>query len=78
MRSRMYDRTVDPIPEPTTQGGLRYRFENLVGITGFNMTKRRETWFDAILSPLNLLWRPHLLIILIFEACFNTTIPSPS
>ena len=66
----MYDRTLSPIPEPAAQGGLRYRLESLVGITGYKMAKYRPSWSDVILSPLNLIWRPHLLIILTFEACF--------
>lgn len=64
----MYDRTVKPIPErPTT--GLRYRIETLIGITGVKMTKYRASWADAILAPFKLIWRPHLLLILIFEVC---------
>ncbi|KAE9402698.1 MFS general substrate transporter [Gymnopus androsaceus JB14] len=68
MHETMYDRTLSPIPEPAAQGGLRYRLESLVGITGYKMAKYRASWSDVVLSPLNLVWRPHLLIILIFEA----------
>ncbi|KAJ3796573.1 MFS general substrate transporter [Lentinula aff. detonsa] len=68
MEETMYDRTVSPIPEPAGQGGLRYRFETLIGITGYKMAKYRISWKDAILSPFNVVWRPHLLIILVFEA----------
>ncbi|KAF5392824.1 hypothetical protein D9757_000896 [Collybiopsis confluens] len=68
MEETMYDRGIDPIPEPAAQGGLRYRFESLVGITGYKMAKYRATWYDAILSPFRVVWRPHLLIILVFEA----------
>ncbi|KAL0958247.1 hypothetical protein HGRIS_000401 [Hohenbuehelia grisea] len=63
----MYDRTVKPIPpRPTT--GLRYRIETLIGITGSKMAKYRTSWKESILSPLNVVWRPHLLAILFFEA----------
>lgn len=63
---RMYDRTVRPIPErPTT--GLRYRVETLIGLTGVKMAKHRTSWFESVLSPFNVVWRPHLLMILIFE-----------
>lgn len=65
----MYDRTISPIPEPAAQGGFRYRFESLVGISGYKMAKYRVSWQDAILSPFKVVWRPHLLIILIFEVC---------
>lgn len=64
----MYDRTVKPIPEPTTTG-LRNRIENLLGITGLKMAKYRVSWAEAILSPFRLVWRPHLLMMLIFEVC---------
>ncbi|KIM42243.1 hypothetical protein M413DRAFT_444680 [Hebeloma cylindrosporum] len=67
MEETMYDRTVKPIPEPTTTG-LRNRIENLLGITGLKMAKYRVSWTEAILSPLRLVWRPHLLMILLFEA----------
>ncbi|KAF7348494.1 MFS general substrate transporter [Mycena venus] len=67
MEETMYDRTVRPIPErPTT--GLRYRIESLVGITGLKMQKYRMSWTEAIISPLNVIWRPHILGLLIFEA----------
>lgn len=63
----MYDRQMNPIPEPAARGGFRYRFESLVGITGYRMAKYRLSWTDAVLSPFKVVWRPHLLIILIFE-----------
>ena len=63
---RMYDRTVKPIPEAPT-GGLRNRFETLIGLTGVKMSKYRASWAESILTPLNVVWRPHLLMVLIFE-----------
>ncbi|KAG6860492.1 hypothetical protein C0995_010529 [Termitomyces sp. Mi166 len=66
MEETMYDRTLNPVPpRPTT--GLRYRIETLLGITGIKMAKYRATWVRAILSPLQVVWRPHVLSILIFE-----------
>ncbi|KAF8194719.1 MFS general substrate transporter [Mycena galopus ATCC 62051] len=63
----MYDRGLKPIPEaPTT--GLRYRVETVLGLTGVKMTKYRDSWYQAISSPLRIVWRPHLLGILVFEA----------
>jgi hypothetical protein len=67
MEETIYDRTVRPIPEPTTTG-LRYRVETLIGITGYKMQKFRSSWFESIFSPFRLVWRPHLLMLLIFEA----------
>jgi len=66
-RETMYDRGVKGLPRPPS-GGLRYRIETLVGITGVKMAKYRATWREAILAPLKLFWRPHLLGILVFEA----------
>jgi MFS family permease len=64
--SRIYDRTVKPIPERSSSG-LRYRIETLVGITGGRMAKFRIPWKVSILSPLDVLWRPHLMMILWYE-----------
>lgn len=63
----MYDRTVKPIPEPETTG-LRYRIETLLGMTGWKMQKYRVSWAESIWTPFNLVWRPHLLMVLLFEA----------
>ncbi|KAJ7895277.1 MFS general substrate transporter [Mycena olivaceomarginata] len=62
----MYDRGVKPIPEPPTTG-LRYRAETLLGFTELKMTKYRDTWYQAISSPIRIVWRPQLLGILVFE-----------
>ncbi|KAK0495897.1 major facilitator superfamily domain-containing protein [Armillaria luteobubalina] len=66
MEETMYDRTVKPIPEPPTSG-LRYRIETLVGVTGIKMARYRVSWTESIFSPINVVWRPHLLGILLFE-----------
>lgn len=62
----MYDRTVKPIPEAPTKG-LRARIETLVGLTGYRMAKYRSSWKEAIWSPFEVCWRPHVLSLLIFE-----------
>ncbi|KAF5380010.1 hypothetical protein D9615_006164 [Tricholomella constricta] len=67
MEETMYDRTVKPIPERPTSG-LRYRVESLIGITGVKMAKYRTSWRESILSLFNVVWRPHLMMILWFEA----------
>jgi len=67
--TRMYDRILKPIPEsPST--GVRYRIEMLVGKTGFLMAKYRSSWYEVIMSPFNIIWRPHLLGALLFEVCY--------
>ncbi|CAK5272185.1 unnamed protein product [Mycena citricolor] len=67
MEETMYDRTVKPIP-PRPTSGLRYRIETLVGITGYKMQQYRISWGEAIISPLNVIWRPHIFGLLVFEA----------
>ncbi|KZS87001.1 MFS general substrate transporter [Sistotremastrum niveocremeum HHB9708] len=62
----MFDRTLRPIPRPETTG-LRYRIETLIGITGYKMSKYRASWGEAISSPFNVVWRPHILLVLIYE-----------
>nr|VWO96428.1 Benomyl/methotrexate resistance protein [Ganoderma boninense] len=65
----MYDRKLpNPRPIPRPESALRYRVETLVGITGARMSKYRDTWRTAVFSILNVVWRPHLLMILLFEA----------
>ena len=71
----MYDRGLKGLspPPPPPSGGLRYRIETLVGITGVKMAKYRATWREAISAPFKLFWRPHLLGILVFEVHFLHT-----
>lgn len=64
----MYDRTLKPIP-PRLSTGFRYRFETLIGITGVRMAKYRSSWPSIIFATVGIVWRPHLLAILIFEVC---------
>ena len=65
----MYDRKLaNPRPIPRPESALRYRVETLIGITGARMSKYRDTWRTAVFSILNVVWRPHLLMILLFEA----------
>ncbi|CAA7268523.1 unnamed protein product [Cyclocybe aegerita] len=67
MEETLYDRTVQPIPEPEDPS-FRVRLETLVGITGWRMQKYRISWKESVLSPFKLIWRPHLLMLLIYEA----------
>ena len=72
--SSMYDRTVKPIP-PRPSFGLRYRIETLIGVTGLKMAKYRSSWTDIVLGCINIVWRPHLLGILVFEVSFVRFVP---
>ncbi|KAI0264618.1 MFS general substrate transporter [Gloeopeniophorella convolvens] len=65
-RETMYDRGVKGIP-PRSSTGLRYRIETLLGVTGLRMAKYRASWAEAVSAPVKLIWRPHLLSILVFE-----------
>lgn len=62
----MYDRGVKNLPLRSTDG-LYYRIKTLVGITGSKLAKYRTSWAEAIVAPLKLFWRPHLLGVLVFE-----------
>lgn len=62
----MYDRDVVPFPERPTQG-LRYRIETLIGVTGVKMAKYRCSWGECVSSVFDLVWRPHMLLMLICE-----------
>ncbi len=65
----MYNRKLPnprPIPRPTST--LLYRFQTLVGVTGARMAKYRDSWRAAIFSVINIVWRPHLFMILLFQA----------
>ncbi len=67
----MFDRKLaNPRPYPVPKSRLRARVENLVGITGARMAKYRDSWYTAVFSILNVVWRPHLLAILVFEVSF--------
>jgi hypothetical protein len=67
----MYDREAAGMASSKTttssKGGLVYRLQSLAGIVGFRTAKPYPTWKDVLLAPLNLVWRPHLLLILVFE-----------
>ena len=63
---RLYDRHLKTQPPRST--GLRYRIETLVGITGSRLSNYRSSWQSVIFAPFRIVWRPHLLAILVFEA----------
>ena len=64
----LFDRKLaNPMPIPRPQSALRYRIETLLGITGARMSKYRDSWTEAIFPILNIVWRPHMISILVFE-----------
>lgn len=67
--SSMYDRKLkDPRPFPVPANPLRARLETLLGVTGWRMAQFRPSWTEVTSIWFRLIWRPHLLGILIFEA----------
>ncbi|THH30557.1 hypothetical protein EUX98_g3634 [Antrodiella citrinella] len=64
----VYDRKlVNPNPMGN-KSGILARIQLLVGVTGARMAKYRSSWKHVVLGCLNIVWRPHLLMILWFEA----------
>ncbi|KAK7683093.1 hypothetical protein QCA50_013766 [Cerrena zonata] len=69
MEETMYDRKLpNPRPFGKPKSLIRDRFETLVGITGARMAQFRVPWSETVLVWFKLVWRPHLLGILWFEA----------
>ncbi|PPQ96419.1 hypothetical protein CVT26_005098 [Gymnopilus dilepis] len=44
------------------------RLKDLVGISGFRSAPKTPTWREVLWAPFMLVWRPHLFLILVFEA----------
>lgn len=67
-RRRLYDRTLlNPRPIPLPRSRVLRRVEALIGITGLRMARYRASWRETILACVNIVWRPQLLGILLFE-----------
>ncbi|KAG1744214.1 major facilitator superfamily domain-containing protein [Suillus lakei] len=67
MEETMYDRRLVS-KTPQTSTGLRYRFETLIGVTGYNMAKYRPRWPEVLLASLDVAWRPQFFFVVLFEA----------
>ncbi|KAG2143494.1 MFS general substrate transporter [Suillus bovinus] len=67
MEETMYDRRLASQPSRTSIG-LRYRFETLIGVTGYKMAKYRPRWPEVLLASLDVAWRPQFFFIVLFEA----------
>lgn len=66
-RETLYDRGIRPVPKPKATG-LNLRIQDLLGITGLHMQQYRPPWKKCVFDIIRVLWRPHLLAILLFEA----------
>ncbi|KAG1894641.1 MFS general substrate transporter [Suillus fuscotomentosus] len=67
MEETMYDRHLASKPLQISTG-LRYRFETLIGVTGYKMAKYRPRWPEVLLAPLDVAWRPQFFFVVLFEA----------
>lgn len=63
----MYDRTRTDIPK-VSYTGVGNRIRVLTGVTGWRLAKYRDSWAEIIITPFNVIWRPQILFVLIFEA----------
>lgn len=64
----MYDRKLENPRPYGKKSPIVHRIQTLIGITGARMAKFRSTWTEVIFACINIVWRPHLLMILWFEA----------
>ncbi|KAG2034018.1 major facilitator superfamily domain-containing protein [Suillus americanus] len=67
MEETMYDRRLVSKP-PRTSTGLKYRFETLIGVTGYRMAKYRPRWSEVLFASLDVAWRPQFFFVVLFEA----------
>ncbi|OSX63261.1 hypothetical protein POSPLADRAFT_1139517 [Postia placenta MAD-698-R-SB12] len=69
MEETLYDRSLpDPRPIPRPRSRVLNRFQSLVGVSGWRMAQYRPRWRTVVFGCINLIWRPHILSILIFES----------
>ncbi|KAH9918337.1 MFS general substrate transporter [Amylocystis lapponica] len=69
MEETLYDRTLrNPHPVPRPASRVLYRVQTLIGITGARMARFRTPWRAILYSPFEIIWRPQLASILLFEA----------
>ncbi|KAG2143496.1 major facilitator superfamily domain-containing protein [Suillus bovinus] len=76
MEETMYDRHLDPDPQRILPG-IRYRFETLIGITGYKMAKYRSRWSEIVWACLNVVWRPQFILVVSFEVTNVVFMGSP-
>ncbi|OAX35580.1 MFS general substrate transporter [Rhizopogon vinicolor AM-OR11-026] len=67
MDETMYERHLSTSMPSRTSTGLRYRFETLIGITGYKMAKYRPRWSEVVWASLDVVWRPQFFFIVLFE-----------
>ncbi|KAF8965906.1 MFS general substrate transporter [Flammula alnicola] len=67
MEESFYIRYADK-PHSKPQRGFVPRLKSLIGITGFRDARKDPSWREVLYAPLKIVWRPHLFLILFFEA----------
>lgn len=61
----MWDRHLKSQPERTSSG-IKYRLETLLGFTGAKMAKYRPTWTRCVLDTIEVVWKPHIFLALLY------------
>ncbi|KAI9568699.1 MFS general substrate transporter [Boletus coccyginus] len=67
MEETMYDRGRNRPVLPRSPG-LRYRFETLIGLTGYKLAKYRTSWWEVSMACFEVVWRPQFISVIVFEA----------
>ena len=66
----LFDRRDPAAYEHVPKDTLSSRIQTLIGVTGVRLARFRAGWRELMLCPLQLIWRPHLLSIMIYEVGF--------
>jgi hypothetical protein len=62
-------------PRAWGESGLRGRTWTLLGITGVRRVGPEPTWKEVLFAPVDVLWRPHMFLILLFEVGHHICLP---
>ncbi|KAJ3572242.1 hypothetical protein NP233_g3222 [Leucocoprinus birnbaumii] len=54
--------------ETPEESKFKSRVWTLIGITGIRNVKPEPTWKEVLIAPIDVVWRPHMFLILLFEA----------
>jgi len=65
-RETLYDRGNPKILDHISKKSSS-RIKDLLGLSGAHLAKYRTPWRDLLMCPIQLIWRPHLLSMLVYE-----------
>lgn len=51
--------------------GTKNHIWTLIGVTGIRNVRPEPTWIEAVVAPIDVAWRPHMFLILLFEGSKN-------